>query len=135
MRLRNPGSSWRANPHSIVCRNIDSLIMMNAMADANSFGAVVTTEIVEPLKTLCDFFAEEGSHNEFAFFANVLFMLREPGNEVAVLEAVIELSKCAFVGLSFSPVAQAQIDSILERAITLSHTMSAPRDMPSGNLN
>lgn len=105
------------------------------MSDANSFAAVVTKEMVEPIKALCDLFAEEGAHNEFAFFANVLFMLREPENEVAVLEAVIELSKCAFVGLSFSPLAQMQIDSILERAITLSHTMSAPRDFPPAGIN
>ncbi len=96
------------------------------MSDTESFAFVVTEEIVEPLKELCEQFVEEESHNEFAFFANVLFMLREPENELAVLEAVIELSKCAFVGLSFSHLAQAKIDSILERAITLSHTMSAP---------
>ncbi|MFT4799635.1 MAG: hypothetical protein ACI9W1_003074, partial [Candidatus Azotimanducaceae bacterium] len=63
--------------------------------------------------------------SEFAFFSNILFMLRDPDNEIAVLEAVIELSKCAFVGLTFSGEAQQQIDGILERAITLSHTMSA----------
>ncbi|MFN3237586.1 MAG: hypothetical protein ACE37D_11060 [Pseudomonadales bacterium] len=105
------------------------------MEDNSSFAAVVTAEIVEPIKELCDQFAEEEAHNEFAFFANILFMLREPGNEVAVLEAVIELSKCAFVGLSFTPVAQARIDSILERAIMLSHTMSAPGATSTGNVN
>jgi hypothetical protein len=91
----------------------------------SSFSGVVTDQIVEPLKALCDLFVDEQAHNEFAFFANVLFMLREPGNEVAVLEAVIELSKCAFVGLEFSYEAQQQVDAILERAITLSYTMSA----------
>ena len=96
------------------------------MSDANTFGAVVTTEIVEPLKALCEYFVEIEAHNEFAFFANVLFMLRDPESEIAVLEAVIELSKCAFVGLVFTPEAQQRIDHILERAITLSHTMSAP---------
>jgi hypothetical protein len=96
------------------------------MSDASSFASIVTEEIIVPIKDLCDLFAEEESHNEFAFFANILFMLRDPESEVAVLEAVIELSKCAFVGLSFSPLAQFKIDSVLERAITLSHTMSAP---------
>jgi hypothetical protein len=95
------------------------------MSDLNSFGSVVTDEIVTPIKVLCELFLEEQAHNEFAFFSNVLYMLREPGNEVAVLEAVIELSKCAFVGLNFSSDAQQQIDSILARAITLSFTMSA----------
>lgn len=103
------------------------------MSEANSFASVVTEEIVEPLKDLCEYFSEEESQNEFAFFANVLFMLRDPGNEIAVLEAVIELSKCAFVGLVFTPVAQVKIDSILERAITLSHTMSAPGDPAAGD--
>ena len=101
------------------------------MSEADSFASVVTEEMVEPIKDLCEYFSEEDCQNEFAFFANILFMLREPGSEVAVLEAVIELSKCAFVGLSFSPIAQAKIDSILERAITLSHTMSAPGAAPA----
>ena len=96
------------------------------MTDTSSFAAIVTEEIVEPVKELCEYFVAENSQDEFAFFANVLFMLKDPGSEVAVLEAVLELSKCAFVGLNFSPIAQVQIDSILERAITLSHTMSAP---------
>jgi len=95
------------------------------MNDQNSFGSVVTEEVVVPIKALCELFLEEQAHSEFAFFSNILFMLREPGNEIAVLEAIIELSKCAFVGLNFSAAAQQQIDTILERAITLSHTMSA----------
>lgn len=94
------------------------------MNDQNSFDSVVTDQVVDPIKVLCELFLEEQAHNEFAFFSNILFMLREPGNEVAVLEAVIELSKCAFVGLNFSAAAQQQIDGILEQAITLSHTMS-----------
>jgi hypothetical protein len=95
------------------------------MSEDTSFAGVVTDQIIEPVKKLCDLFVEEQAHNEFAFFANVLYMLREPGNEVAVLEAVIELSKCAFVGLQFSYEAQQEIDTILEQAITLSYTMSA----------
>jgi len=95
------------------------------MSDQNSFDSVVTEQVVAPIKALCELFLEEQAHNEFAFFSNILFMLRDPDNEVSVLEAVIELSKCAFVGLSFSSEAQDQIDGILERAITLSHTMSA----------
>jgi hypothetical protein len=95
------------------------------MNDQVSFDKVVTDQVVDPIKALCELFLEEQAHNEFAFFSNILFMLREPGNEVAVLEAVIELSKCAFVGLSYSVAAQHQIDGILVQAITLSHTMSA----------
>ena len=42
-----------------------------------------------------------------------------------VLAAVIELSKCAFLGFQFSPVVALQIDQLLERSIDLAHTMSA----------
>lgn len=96
------------------------------MSEMDSFATVVVSDIVEPIKDLCDYFAESDSSDEFAFFANVLFMLREPDSEIAVLEGILEISKCAFVGLSFTPIAQQKIDQILERAITLSHTMSAP---------
>ena len=91
-----------------------------------SFAAVVNTELTEPLKTLCQLLASEGSAEEFAFFANLLFMLGDPEDEAQVLAAVIELSNCAFVGLNFSSAAQSQINDILDRAISLAHTMSAP---------
>jgi hypothetical protein len=74
-------------------------------------------------------FVAEEAMAEFAFFANLLFMLSDPEDEVHVLEAVIELSKCAFVGLSYSAEAQVQIDSLLGRAIDVAHTMSAPAHM------
>jgi len=43
---------------------------------------------------------------------------------------VIELSKCAFLGFMYSFEASSQIDALLERAINLSHTMSA--EAPTG---
>lgn len=97
--------------------------------EENTFAQVVETELVAPLRQLCVLFAEEEDMEAFAFFSNVLFMLSDPEQEAQVLGAVIELSNCAFVGLSFSLEAQEQIDSLLERAIDLSHTMSAPGHM------
>jgi hypothetical protein len=94
--------------------------------EENSFAAIIDTELRVPLQALCDLFAEEGAMTEFAYFANLLFMLSDPEDEVQVLATVIELSKCAFIGLSYSSEALAQIDSLLARAIDLAHTMSAP---------
>ncbi len=98
------------------------------MSDSDSFASIVTVEVIKPIKELCEYFSATDAHNELSFFANILFMLRDPGNELAVLEAVIELSKCRFVGLDFSLEAEEKINVILDQAITLSHTMSAPRD-------
>jgi hypothetical protein len=52
-------------------------------------------------------------------------MLQDSDNEEMVLAAVIELSRCAFLGFNFSPAASLKIDQLLERAIDLAHTMSA----------
>lgn len=98
--------------------------------EENTFAQVVEIELVAPLRQLCVLLAEEEDVEAFAFFSNVLFMLSEPEDEAQVLGAVIELSNCAFVGLSPSIEAQGQIDRLLERAIDLSHTMSA-----SGHMN
>lgn len=89
------------------------------------FPEVVTRDLVEPLKDLCVLFDAEQANQEFAFFSNLLFHLRDPADEAEVLYAVIELSKCAFLGFDYSDQARLQIDALLERAITLSHTMSA----------
>ena len=96
----------------------------------DDFGAVVEQELIIPLKTLCELFAEEGAYTELAWFSTVLNMLDKPEDEEAVLRGVIELSKCAFLGFLFSYEASVQIDSLLERAINLSHTMSA--ESPAG---
>ena len=97
---------------------------------SDDFGAVVEQELILPLKGLCELFAEEGAYAELAWFSNVLNMLGEPEDGAAVRRGVIELSKCAFLGFMYSYEASAQIDSLLERAINLSHTMSA--ESPTG---
>ncbi|XOV88462.1 MAG: hypothetical protein ACFHX7_00950 [Pseudomonadota bacterium] len=94
------------------------------MSDS-SFADVVKHEIITPLLDLCQQLSDEGATAEFAFFSGLLVMLSNPEDEVQVLQAVIELSRCAFLGFTYSPEAAAMIDSLLERAITLSHTMSA----------
>jgi hypothetical protein len=103
-----------------------STALVTRVMEENSFAAIIDTEIREPLRALCDLFAEEAAMSEFAYFANLLFMLNDPEDEVQVLATVIELSNCAFVGLSYSDEALAQIDCLLARAIDVAHTMSAP---------
>ena len=93
------------------------------------FPAVVTRDLVQPLKDLCILFEAEQAYQEFAFFSNLLFHLRDPRDETEVLYAVIELSKCAFLGFDYSDQARLQMDALLERAITLSHTMSADNNL------
>lgn len=91
----------------------------------SSFAEIVRLELTVPLMELLELFSGEGADAEFAWFSGVLNMLAEPENEEMVLAAVIELSKCAFLGFVYSPAAAEKIDALLERAITLSHTMSA----------
>lgn len=89
------------------------------------FSDIVEKELAEPILALCQLFADEKAHDEYIFFSGLLNMLSDPGDEEMILAAVIELSKCAFLGFSYSIEAQVRIDQLLERAIDLSHTMSA----------
>ena len=52
-------------------------------------------------------------------------MLSPPRSEITVLEAIFQLSNCAFLNYEYSFEATEQIDKILERAISLSEVMSA----------
>ena len=92
---------------------------------SGAFAQIVEQDLVKPIKDLCALFEAQQAHAEFAFFSNLLFHLRDPDDEASVLFAVIELSKCAFLGFVYSEEAKLRIDLLLERAITLSHTMSA----------
>lgn len=91
----------------------------------DTFADVVQQDLIAPIKDLCALFHAEQAHPEFAFFSNLLFHLQDPEDEAEVLSAVIELSRCAFLGFAYSEEARVRIDALLERAITLSHTMSA----------
>ena len=89
------------------------------------FQELVNEEITLPIVALCQVLVEEGEMDQHAFFTGLLPLLAEPEREEMVLAAVIELSKCAFLGFQFSPSVALQIDQLLERSIDLAHTMSA----------
>ena len=89
------------------------------------FQEIVYNEMTLPILALCEIMAEEGQLDQHAFFAGLLPLLAEPEREEMVLAAVIEFSKCAFLGFQFSPPTALQIDQLLERSIDLAHTMSA----------
>jgi len=89
------------------------------------FQEIVYNELTLPILALCEVMVEEGQMDQHAFFASLLPLLAEPEREEMVLAAVIELSKCAFLGFQFSPSVALQIDQLLERSIDLAHTMSA----------
>ena len=99
--------------------------MQDFPANDSSFASVIDFEIVQPMRDLCELLADEERVDELNFFSNLLVMLKEPADEARVLAAVFELSTCAFIGFSYSPVAQASVESILDRAIVIAHTMSA----------
>ncbi len=90
------------------------------------FSDVVTEKLTKPLNNLCELFELEAAEQELTYFRGILTMLADPGDEPMVLAATIELSKCAFLGFEYSPIAQMWINQILDDAIELAHTMSAP---------
>jgi hypothetical protein len=51
--------------------------------------------------------------------------LEDVNREDQILLAVLELSRCAFLGFHYSPTAALLIDQLLAHTINLSHTMSA----------
>ncbi len=91
----------------------------------NTFSDIVEAQLTLPVKSLCELFAEEQAHDELTFFSGILNMLSDGEDEEMILAATIELSKCAFLGFSYSPEAKVRIDGILDSAIDLAHTMSA----------
>jgi hypothetical protein len=89
------------------------------------FQELVQSEITMPIAELCETMLEEGEMEQHAFFEGLLPLLTEPDREEMVLAAVIELSKCAFLGFNYSPIVAMKIDQLLERSINLAYTMSA----------
>ncbi len=92
------------------------------MAD---FSDIVEAQLTRPIEDLCGLFLDEKAHDEHIYFSGLVNMLSDPADEAMVLAATIELSRCAFLGFSYSVDAQQRIDKILEDAIDLAHTMSA----------
>ena len=91
----------------------------------SSFDQIVSNELHEPLVRLCAQLASEGAVAEHEFFNQIVLMLSPPRSEITVLEAIFQLSNCAFLNYEYSFEATEQIDKILERAISLSEVMSA----------
>lgn len=91
----------------------------------SSFAEIVDAQLTQPVRALCELFANEEAHDELTFFSGILNMLSDGSDEEMILAATIELSKCAFLGFSYSPQAKQQIDDLLDNAINLAHTMSA----------
>ena len=89
------------------------------------FHDIIKRDVSDPLHDLCELLFEEGSYAEHQFFTGVMTMLADPSDEEMVLAAVIELSKCAFLGFSYSFEATERINEILDRSILIAHTMSA----------
>jgi hypothetical protein len=89
------------------------------------FNQIIEDELKLPLISLCGILASEEEFEQFAFFAAIIPLLEDENREDQVLLAVLELSRCAFLGFHYSPTTALLIDQLLERAITLSHTMSA----------
>ncbi len=89
------------------------------------FQEIVCNELTLPIVALCEILVEEDEMEQYVFFAGLLPLLSEPEREEKVLAAVMELSKCAFLGFEFSPVVASLVDGLLARSIELAHTMSA----------
>ena len=89
------------------------------------FADVVQSEIKEPLESLCEALLKSGETEQYIFFSGIVDMLREPGDELSVIAASIELSRCAFLGFQYAPAIQAEVNQILDQAIALSATMSS----------
>ena len=93
----------------------------------HSFEGYVRRHLTEPLGALCVMLAEEQSYDACTFFSGVLQLWDDPTDEMLILEGCIEISRCAFLGLSWSENAAARIDAILEKAINLSEVMGASK--------
>jgi hypothetical protein len=89
------------------------------------FHEKVYNDVTAPIIELCALLMEEDELEQHAFFSGLLPLLAEPIQEEQVLAAVIELSRCAFLGFQYSPMAALQIDQLLAQSIDLAHTMSA----------
>ena len=89
------------------------------------FADVVRSKFKEPLESLCEALMNAGEMEQHLFFSEIVDMSYEPGDEFSVIAASIELSRCSFLGFQYSPAIQAQVNQILDQAITISTPMSS----------
>ena len=88
------------------------------------FAEAVKNQIKEPLEELCEALLNEGQMEQFVFFSGVVEMLSDPADEASVIAASIELSRCAFLGFTYSPTVQTRVNKVLDQAIAISTTMT-----------
>ena len=67
----------------------------------SSFDQIVSNELHEPLVRLCAQLASEGAVAEHEFFNQIVLMLSPPRSEITVLEAIFQLSNCAFLNYEY----------------------------------
>ncbi len=90
-----------------------------------TFDETVETQFIQPIRILLEAFAKEGAAAEHAYFSGVLNLVKYNTSEAQMLAAIIELSRCAFLGFNYSPATQSQINDLLDYWIDIAHTMSA----------
>ena len=89
------------------------------------FADFVRSNFKEPLESLREALLNAGEMEQYLFFSGIVDMSYEPGDEFSVIAASIDLSRCSFLGFQYSPAIQAQVNQILDQAITISTPMSS----------
>ena len=89
------------------------------------FADFVRSNFKEPLESLREALMNAGEMEQYLFFSGIVDMSYEPGDEFSVIAASIKLSRCSFLGFQYSPAIQAQVNQILDQAITISAPMSS----------
>ena len=92
------------------------------------FEQLVISKIIDPINELLKQFESEGAYDEHVYSSGVVSMMTNPADQTQVITAVIELSRCAFLGFIYSPENQERINHILDDSILIAHTMSADID-------
>ena len=67
-----------------------------------TFEETVEMHFVQPIQVLLEAFAKEGAEAEHSYFSGVLAIVKDNASEAQMLAAVIELSRCAFLGFYYS---------------------------------
>ena len=90
-----------------------------------TFEETVETQFVKPIQVLLEAFSKEGADPEHAYFSGVLSIVEDKASEAQMLAAIIEFSRCAFLGFYYSESTQNQINDLLDYWIEIADTMSA----------
>ena len=112
----------RSALHAVLFKNKRSI---DAGRTTMTFEEMVETQFVNPIQVLLQAFSKEGADAEHEYFSGVLSIVEDKSSEAQMLAAIIELSRCAFLGFYYTDSAQSQINDLLDYWIEVSHTMSA----------